>query len=71
MWPSEKLGGIFRADSLMNQFRVTLEDCGLYDLGYRGYRYTWSNGQCGMNNIQERLDRALANEDWCPTFSFY
>lgn len=37
MWPSKKIGGNFKADLLMTQFRTTVEDCGLFDLGHRGY----------------------------------
>jgi hypothetical protein len=41
-----------------------LEDCHLSDLGFRGPLFTWSNGR-----TMERLDRAVANSDWCLLFN--
>jgi hypothetical protein len=49
----------------MGQFRNALEVCGLADLGHKGSRYTWNNGQTGSGFIKERLDRALANKERC------
>ncbi|KAL2939352.1 hypothetical protein RDABS01_000184, partial [Bienertia sinuspersici] len=48
--------------------RKAMEECDLVDLGYMGYEYTWSNGRSGTDNIQERLDRFLANKLWRGTF---
>lgn len=31
-------------------------------MGYRGHPFTWNNGSLDSQNIQERLDRCLANE---------
>lgn len=45
-------------------FAQTLMDCGLMDLGARGYQFTWSNKQEDEGLIEERLDRFVANEDW-------
>lgn len=39
----EKVGGKQRSDVLMSNFRQTMEDCGLYDLGYQDDFFTWSN----------------------------
>ena len=36
----------------------------LIDLGFQGPRYTWVNKQDIGFFIQERLDRAFANQDW-------
>jgi len=36
----EKVGGRTRSESQMENFRATLHDCGLGDLGYKGPRYT-------------------------------
>jgi hypothetical protein len=49
----------------MEQFRSTLEICGLADLGYKGSRFTWNNCRSDNGFIKERLDRALANKEWC------
>ncbi|EEF36482.1 conserved hypothetical protein [Ricinus communis] len=64
-------GGTLRHNSAMNQFLEVVEECALVDLGYCGRKITWTNGQRGVNNIGERLDRALANEKWCLSFSFF
>lgn len=34
------------------------------DLGFEGYRFTWSNKRSEQDSIEERLDRALANDPW-------
>lgn len=34
------------------------------DLGFRGDPYTWTNNHMGQDNIQERLDRAIATQHW-------
>ncbi|KAL5819516.1 hypothetical protein ACOSQ4_023358 [Xanthoceras sorbifolium] len=61
---SEKMGGSFRLDSLIRNFRSLLYDCDLFDLGFRGPSFTWSNKQEGSNLIQERLDRCLCDLSW-------
>lgn len=45
----------------MEAFREALDVCGVIDLGFEGYRFTWSNGRSGSGNVQERLDRFVAN----------
>jgi hypothetical protein len=52
----------------MNNFRMALEDCDLSDLEFSGPRYTWCNSRSDGNFTQERLDRAVANSDWCSHF---
>jgi exonuclease III len=38
------------------------------DLGFRGPKFTWNNGQKGDAFIKERLDRVVANAGWCTIF---
>lgn len=45
-----------------------VEDCNLSDLGFSGPRYKWNNKRDGKSNIQERLDRFLANDHWRDNF---
>ncbi|KAK6123881.1 hypothetical protein DH2020_042372 [Rehmannia glutinosa] len=71
MWSVEKIRGRFRFDNNMEEFRNTINNCGLTDLGFSGPRFTWTNMQHGDNNIQERLDRALANDVWISQFPYY
>lgn len=64
----EKAGGNFRTDDRMDDFRNCLDRCNLVDLGFNGHKFTWSNKQAGSCNIQERLDRGLANVEWTNRF---
>ena len=45
-----------------------MEYCNLEDMNYVGYPYTWTNNQGGSDNIQERLDRFVANVSWKDNF---
>ena len=45
----------------MEELQSTLELCKLFDLGFRGYKFTWNNKCLGATNTKERLDRAVAN----------
>jgi exonuclease III len=65
---SEKKGGNERARGQMEAFRNTLSFCDLSDLGARGQKFTWNNGQEGEYFIQARLDRVVANTEWCILF---
>ncbi|XP_062171134.1 uncharacterized protein LOC133876926 [Alnus glutinosa] len=65
---SEKDGMGPRRDSQMAGFRNTLEECGLSDLGFKGARFTWRNHHSDHSFVQERLDRALGDEEWCQLF---
>lgn len=52
----------------MNSFHLALEDCAMKDLGYRGQWFTWERGHFEGSIIRERLDRAVANNDWKALF---
>ncbi|KAL0431194.1 UNVERIFIED_CONTAM: hypothetical protein Sradi_0745400 [Sesamum radiatum] len=41
-------------------FRCALEESDLYDLGYNGPKFTWSNNREALAIVKVRLDRALA-----------
>ncbi|KAH6767384.1 hypothetical protein C2S52_018367 [Perilla frutescens var. hirtella] len=43
-------------------------DCYLTDLGYKEFKFTWSNNQEGDKLIEERLDMFLASEKWVENF---
>ena len=55
---SEKTGND-KSVLAVNEFREALKFCGLNDLGYKGYPYTWSNRRFGSQMVEERLDRFL------------
>ncbi|XP_023882264.2 uncharacterized protein LOC111994610 [Quercus suber] len=52
----------------MDDFRNLLDECRLADLGFVRYPYTWNNKRPGLENTQERLDRAMANTRWKEKF---
>ena len=68
LFSHEKKGGNVFDASEAEIFREAVERCGLIDLGFVGYDYTWSNNQGGEDNIQERLDRCLATMEWKNMF---
>lgn len=52
----------------MEAFRETLSLCGLSDLGARGQKFTWNNGQQEEYFIQAWLDRVVASVEWCVLY---
>lgn len=65
---AEKIGGNQFASSSTYTLLDDLNKLALIDLGYHGYPYTWNNKRSGKANIQERLDRGVANDLWCTSF---
>lgn len=65
----EKKGGVNRSQGCLDQFRDALEECKLSDLGYEGDMITWWNNCTNAEGyICGRLDRAVANMEWCSTY---
>lgn len=65
LWTYWRKKGIAnRARGQMEDFQRALEDSSSHDLGFKGPKYTWNNGQHGRGYTQERLDRAVANLEW-------
>lgn len=64
----ETKGNTIRGEWQMKKFREVLEESNLYDLGYKGYQYTFSNRRMGLSETKARLDRALACGDWITNF---
>lgn len=67
----EKLGGNGVDSSITNLFNSTLSHCGLSDLGFSGYKFTFENNQADQHHIRERLDRFRANSNWTSLFPRY
>jgi hypothetical protein len=59
----EKEGGRARSQGAMQAFHDALSDCHLEDMGYIGDLFTWRR-----ENVRERLDRGVVNEDWNSLF---
>lgn len=52
----------------MRTFNSYVKQCGLFDLGFSGPAYTWTNKRFSSTPVFERLDRCLANAEWCDVF---
>ena len=64
----EKQGGNPKPLAPMLAFKETLLHCGLKDLGYQGYPFTWRNDRPGDTFVEVRLDRACASTEWKGQF---
>ncbi|KAL5760388.1 hypothetical protein ACOSP7_018904 [Xanthoceras sorbifolium] len=65
---NKKSGGVCRNFTAMSAFGEVMDDCGLLDMGFRGYKFMWSNRQFRWELIQERLDRTLCCLNWRSLF---
>jgi hypothetical protein len=61
---NEKFGACRKSRKQMENFRATLDLCHPEDLGFVGLKFTWCNLREDVDIIRERLDRALASEEW-------
>jgi hypothetical protein len=61
---SEKRGLTSRPQWLINGFRQAVLDAGLSDVPVEGYPFTWFKSLGTPRVVEERLDRALANNAW-------
>jgi hypothetical protein len=65
---SEKCGPKNANISRINLFCCMVKQCSLFDLGFNGPAYTWTNKRTNANPTYECLDRCLANAAWCNLF---
>ncbi|CAM8934187.1 unnamed protein product [Rhodiola kirilowii] len=66
---NEEIKGLkLRHNWQMNNFKEALGDCGLSDLGFRGFPFTFSNRRVGEKEFRARLDRVTADVDWRRIF---
>ncbi|CAM8933405.1 unnamed protein product [Rhodiola kirilowii] len=64
-------GGRIRKEWQMRKFREAISDCGLFDLGFSGLPFTYSNRRAGSLETRVRLDRAFGNMLWKDRFNRY
>ncbi|XP_042950048.1 uncharacterized protein LOC122282159 [Carya illinoinensis] len=64
----EKMGSASRPYPQMEAFRMSMDWCGLSDLGFEGSKFTWCNNREGDQFTKERLDRAMGNLMWSDLF---
>ncbi|GAA0159067.1 hypothetical protein LIER_15939 [Lithospermum erythrorhizon] len=48
----------------MDNFRQVVEDCGIVNIGYLEFPFTWCNNFISPHSTRARLDRALSGKDW-------
>ncbi|KAF7838984.1 ribonuclease H [Senna tora] len=70
LYNTEKKGGLLKNQNYLEAFRSVVDVCQFVDLGFKGYPFTWSNGRCEEDNVQERLDRVFATESWLLLFPY-
>ncbi|KAF4353923.1 hypothetical protein F8388_008561 [Cannabis sativa] len=68
MEASKKEGGKRLHDKEGELLRDFLFDIGGVDLGCEGGFLTWQNSRNSLGRIRKRLDRVVANADWCIEF---
>ena len=64
----EKQGWLDKPKRQMQGFRDALDVCGLKDIGFNGFPFTWCNRRPGPQNTWIRLDRGVATIDWILRF---
>lgn len=47
IWTTEKKGGNMRFTNNMGKYRQPKMDLDLLDLGFKGFKFTWTNGRSG------------------------
>jgi len=65
---NEKRGRNIRPQWLINGFRHAVLDSGLSNVPFDGYPFTWFKSLGTPRAVEERLDRALANNLWFNMF---
>ncbi|XP_074278012.1 uncharacterized protein LOC141601617 [Silene latifolia] len=65
-----EMKGGSRPQRQMNNFRDAVDECGLRDVPFEGYPFTFDNGQAEDANRQCRLDRALCTSTWTDLFPY-
>ncbi|VFQ90108.1 unnamed protein product [Cuscuta campestris] len=68
LFQHEKRGPSPHPDCLLQGFGDALENCGLEQVPFVGYPYTWERGKGTDAWVEEKLDRAVANESWTCVF---
>lgn len=49
-------------------FQECVEECDLWDMRWKGQRYTWQNNQLDQERIYTKIDRVLVNHTWRLNF---
>lgn len=65
----EKMGGSNRSQAQIQLLREAVDECGFIDLGFVGSQFTWQKHFTDGHLIWERLNKALANNEWMLRFA--
>lgn len=65
----EKFGGSYHANPSREALEIIMEQNKLIDIPPSNAKYTWSNKRVGKNNIKERLDRILVQENIASSYN--
>ncbi|GAA0167687.1 hypothetical protein LIER_40429 [Lithospermum erythrorhizon] len=57
----EKESVVVRTEGSMTMFRDFVKHCGMLDLGFSGYPFTWWNKRSGLDAIKVCLDRVFCD----------
>ncbi|GAA0143791.1 hypothetical protein LIER_35807 [Lithospermum erythrorhizon] len=57
-----------RSNWQMEHFLEVVNDCGIFDIEYEGFQFTWCNNFVSPNSTRARLDMGLANQSWKDSF---
>lgn len=68
LYAHEMLGRGVRADWQKKYFREAVNKCGFREVPWLGYEFTYDNERCEEDNVQNRLDPALADNNWFDCF---
>ena len=60
----EKKGGSDKQQAVLENFHDAFLACNLHELGFSGYKFTWSNRRDDDQSIEERLDGFCAIIQW-------
>ncbi|GAA0171457.1 hypothetical protein LIER_25482 [Lithospermum erythrorhizon] len=52
----------------MDSFRHVVKDCGIIDIGYSAFAFTWCNNFISPSSTRAKLDRCLASKSWRDRF---
>lgn len=66
--PDDKQGWVDHPSYLFQGFRETVQAAWLIDINLEGYPFTWSARKGTNRDVEERLDRAMANQKWFSLF---
>ncbi|KAI3840817.1 hypothetical protein MKW92_034803, partial [Papaver armeniacum] len=67
--PQEKISSAKSAQSSINKrIQEWLLQTDLLDVTFSGYPYTWSNHRQATQQVQAKLDKAMANSKWHDIF---